>query len=118
MFSLETIRSMERAAARRSQAMGEVPLVFTGEPTFEDMRRIPNLGDRCPRGWRRIFYEPEHVCQITYMVDSSGFGTQGEPALTANQFLRELQASWKDGTGYAIISSGQFQVVIGLFEKR
>jgi hypothetical protein len=48
-----------------------------------------------------------------YFVDNSGFGSDSEPALTANSFLDKVKA----GYYYAIISVGQFQVYIGEYEK-
>jgi len=47
----------------------------------------------------------------TYFVDNSGFGSEGEPALTASQFLNKV----KKGRAYAIQSEGQFQVNINEF---
>ena len=47
-------------------------------------------------------------------VDSSGFGWEGEPALTIEQFYKQV----KKGFGYAVVDSGQFQVFVGVFEKQ
>lgn len=46
-----------------------------------------------------------------FFVDSSGWGTENEPALTINQFLKKVKA----GRYYAIIEAGQFQVHVGEF---
>jgi len=48
-----------------------------------------------------------------YFVDSSGFGREGELALTVNQFLNKI----KEGFYYCITGSGQFQVYIGEYSK-
>jgi len=48
-----------------------------------------------------------------YFVDNSGFGTDSEPALTAQGFLNKV----KQGYYYGITSIGQFQVYIGEFIK-
>ena len=48
-----------------------------------------------------------------YFVDNSGFGTSGEMALTASQFLAKV----KSGRYYAITGQGQFQVYITEYEK-
>jgi hypothetical protein len=59
----------------------------------------------------------ELVTQL--FVDSSGFGAENEPALTASQFERELDALLTEhGTLYSfILSTGMFQVYVGLFKK-
>jgi len=48
-----------------------------------------------------------------FFVDSSGFGTDGEPALTFKAFLGQVKA----GFYYGITRVGQFQVYIGEFVK-
>jgi len=48
-----------------------------------------------------------------YFVDNSGFGTSGEMALTASQFLTKVKA----GKYYAITGQGQFQVYVTEYEK-
>ena len=50
----------------------------------------------------------------SHFVDSSGWGQKGEPALTAEQFLKKIQK----GKFYAIIECGQFQVNIGKYVKK
>jgi hypothetical protein len=49
----------------------------------------------------------------TYFVDNSGFGSESESALTANQFLIKVKA----GLYYGIQEAGQFQVYIGEYKK-
>lgn len=46
-------------------------------------------------------------------VDNSGFGQEGEPALTPDQFLKEVT----EGFYYGITDVGQFQLFVGEFEK-
>jgi hypothetical protein len=48
-----------------------------------------------------------------YFVDNSGFGTSGEMALTASEFLAKVKA----GKYYAITGQGQFQVYVTEYEK-
>lgn len=53
-------------------------------------------------------------------VDSSGWGRENEPALTANQFERELKEliSANNGVVYTTITdAGMFQVYVGVFIK-
>jgi hypothetical protein len=49
----------------------------------------------------------------TFFVDNSGFGVEGEGALTFNKFLDKVKA----GRYYAITETGQFQVYIAEFKK-
>ncbi len=65
---------------------------------------IPDIGDNHPDGWE---------LEEELFVDSSGFGDEGEPALTIDQFTKKIKA----GYGYATIEQGQFQVHVGVFKK-
>jgi hypothetical protein len=53
-------------------------------------------------------------------VDNSGFGTDSEPALTANSFIDkvlQIIANEKNSVYATITDAGQFQVYVGLFRK-
>ena len=50
-----------------------------------------------------------------FMVDSSGFGSPGEPALTFDQLTAYIEREDRGRFGWAIRESGQFQVVIGVY---
>ena len=101
MYSLATIIDMNEEATRKAKHSGKRPLEFTGDL---DNLSIPNLGNYVPRGWKLV---------KTYFVDSSGFGSEDEPAMTIEMFKRQL----KVGYGYAVIEEGQFQVYVGEFER-
>ena len=62
------------------------------------------MGSYRPEGWHLV---RELFC------DSSGFGQDGEAALSFKQLMNTL----KEGMGYAVIEEGQFQVHLGEFEK-
>ena len=81
------------------------PLLFKTkeEITFENMRKIPLILTKEINGYENT---------NTFFVDSSGFGQEGEMALTINQFLKEI----KVGYAYGIIEAGQFQVYISEFK--
>ncbi len=49
-----------------------------------------------------------------HFVDSSGWGREGEPALTVEEFLKKV----KKDKYYAITSVGQFQLFIGEYDER
>lgn len=112
MMSIEYIQSQSRKAARESQKAGKGPLVI--EPYMlndldmltEDLSRIPFLGDRTPKGWRKI---------DTLFVDSSGFGAEYEPAMTFRQFAMTVMRNGA-GKAYSIAQAGQFQVYINVFQ--
>lgn len=61
-------------------------------------------GEKTPLGYK--------VTEV-YFVDNSGFGTRGEMALTASDFLSKV----KSGRYYAITGIGQFQVYVTEYEK-
>lgn len=52
-------------------------------------------------------------------VDSSGFGSPGEPALTIPAFTREVERLRKEdpGVGFGITDVGQFQVYVGVYHR-
>jgi hypothetical protein len=65
---------------------------------------------KCPKVGKNNFgYELTQE----FFVDNSGFGTSGEMALTASDFLQHVKA----GFYYGITNIGQFQVYIGEFKK-
>jgi hypothetical protein len=86
--------------------------------------RIPLLGKTTPRGYERVSVRHEFgedfgigTADGAYLlVDSSGWGTPRELAMT--QF--ELWEFVKDhpGYGYGIAEAGQFQVVLGVYRRK
>lgn len=70
-----------------------------GAPKFP----FPFIGDYVPAGWTK---------GQQFFVDSSGMGTEGEPALTIGQFV----ALVREGKGYAVVEAGEFQVYVAEFE--
>src|SRR5690348_13978820 len=100
MMSLETIRELSRDAAQEAEESGKQPATFTDSQItvmrcgqIGALRRIPNLGDYLPNGWSRVELESGHGVYGdnagfgAFMVDSSGFGRRGEPALTISEFV-------------------------------
>src|SRR5271169_2924214 len=104
MMSLETIHRMSDTMSRTAKRNGAVPKVFTEEDEIEG---IPALGKHVPRGWKLV---------NTYFVDSSGFGSPGEPAMTRDAFISLVEGA--PGYGWAIVEAGQFQVYVGQYEKK
>ena len=69
---------------------------------------FPNLGSYRPKGWKMV---------DDLFVDSSGWGSDDEPALTNEQVKRKLVEYLEHGYGYAIIEEGQFQLTLGVFAR-
>jgi hypothetical protein len=107
-MSLDTIRQMEEEAALKARDQGRVPYEVT-EADIAKWREAPGfpfpfIGRYIPKGWHLIH---------EYFVDSSGFGEQGEAALTVSQFIAKLTP----GHGYALREVGQFQVYVGEYVR-
>jgi hypothetical protein len=132
MMSIEQIEAESRRAARQSAARKVAPLIIWAadiERAKSNQRsavnELPNIGDRCPKGWRRVrldesFDENRRGIFMgdargygAFMVDASGMGSEDEPALMYDEFVQRLRPNF----GYAIIEVGQFQVKIGVFEQ-
>lgn len=117
MMSLATIREINQARAVEAAEEGAEPFVYFSASEVDEMSGFPfaHLGDYRPEGWE----EGE-----SYFVDASGFGTPGEPALTAEQFREVIRdritANAAEGkvTGWAVTEAGQFQVHVTEFTRR
>lgn len=108
MMSIETIYQLNAKAARKARAKCVKPLVMTQDivdayKAGKAPGSIPMIGDYRPRGFKLV---------DTLFVDSSGFGSPSEPALTQSQFFERLRV----GLAYGVVSAGQFQVYVGEFE--
>ncbi len=125
MMGLETIRRMSDVAAYRAAEEGKYPLSIVHG---EDAKHIPFLGDYTPAGWRRALWSDFYSTprsgypwredeEATFMVDSSGWGDTGEPALTMPEFQAFLLQPQRPQNeyGWAIREAGQFQVVVGAY---
>ncbi len=120
MMSPGTIAKLEREAGARAAKESMQPVVFwSAQRDWKErdrtkvpgaFRMIPNLGDHRPDGWSLV---------DEYLVDSTGFGgldDAGGPAHSINSFI-DLIVEHGDTSGWAVISQGQFQVVVGRFER-
>ncbi|GAG71743.1 unnamed protein product [marine sediment metagenome] len=104
MYDLATIVEMNKKAGKHAKENEIQPLIAKYDED-EAVFGCPDLGNFVPKGWKET---------NRYFVDNSGLGQEGEPALTAKQF----QAKIKEGFGYAIVETGQFQIYIGEFERK
>ena len=86
-------------------------------------------GIKPTKGWRRfdvnkwveewdLPYSFKFLDKGGLFVDSSGFGSDNEPALTVDQLLDVMAQllTQRSDLGFGIISEGQFQITIGVFE--
>jgi len=99
MYSLETIKSMQDEHTIKAKRQKLVPYIAKHDGDV-NVFKMPFMGYYLPKGYE--------VTDNRYFVDSSGFGSEGEGALTINQFLARV----KQGLAYGIYEAGQFQVYI------
>jgi len=116
MMDLRTIRDMADQAARKARRDGREPYGFFDESEVDRVEHggrapLPFLGSYVPKGYRLV---------ETYFVDSSGFGSENEPALTQRAFFERVRGHVRDGNPYfyAVTEAGQFQCYVGVFERR
>ena len=115
MMHPSEIRRMSDEAAKKAAEENQTPYVFYDENEVEGPGPFPfpSIGDYEPPNWERVGDD--------LMCDSSGFGSPGELALTANQLkakIKELIGEHEEETiGFAITEVGQFQVYVGVFKK-
>jgi len=103
MMSLEAIRHESEKSAQRAREEGRLPYIAKHDGD-QNVTQAPFIGDYEPEGW---------IPTEEYFVDNSGFGSPAEMALTLEQFLEHV----KEGYGYAITESGQFQVYIQEYKE-
>jgi hypothetical protein len=116
MLSLESVKDIAQEAAREAEEEGREPSSIKGfDPAAprDFIRRIPFLGDYIPRGWEH----PELIDDL--FVDSSGQGSDYEPALSVNQFAAKLHEFQISGInwGFGISQAGEFQVYIRIYRQ-
>lgn len=116
MFTSDTIVSINADAALAAAAKNLVPFIPWDAREINNIgidffRSIPNIGSLdISETWDEV----ESV-----LVDSSGCGQPGEPALTLDAALEFVikHASKSAKRGFALTSQGQFQVVLSVFDK-
>jgi hypothetical protein len=106
MLGAAEIKRISQEAAARASKEHLVPYIIWKEDIGmqETCKRLPFIGDYVPKGWRLI---------ETHFVDSSGCGTEDEPAETIQHFVDNLV----ENRGYAVVEAGEFQVYVGEFIK-
>jgi len=138
MMSGEAIVQLSREAALKAAAEGKEPLRYwPGDDPFA----APFLGDYVPDEWRnlevsevdvealpessRVQYHHDDIGDDTFdlFVDSSGFSSNAEPALTPEAFQAvvdalsvQLRLQGKS-LGIGVAEAGQFQVYIRCYVR-
>ena len=79
MYSLETIKSMNREAERNAKNEGKEPFLIENEFDIDAMPPFPfpYIGDYVPKGWKKT---------AEFFVDSSGMGADNESALSVRRY--------------------------------
>ena len=112
MMSLETIHRLNDEIAVEAAEEGLLPYVPFDAEEVDNWPPIPipNLGSLEPKGWEKTDAE--------WFVDKTGLGHAWEPALTVEQFKKELRAyvAANPGCGFAITEEGQFQLYVSAFK--
>ena len=110
MMSESYIASLEEEAGKKARRLKLKPRVYTPEMLATLGQRggcgIPSLGSYRPVGWN---------CVEDKLCDKTGMGSEREPALTLAGLMKWIAAN--PTSGFAMVSEGQFQVVVGRFER-
>lgn len=112
MMDAGTIRRMSEEAAKTAAREKKTPYVPYDVAEVQGERfSIPFLGTYVPKGWKKV---------DSWFCDSSGFGREGEAALTIDQMKAKIIANLEDKAtyGYAITEQGQFQCFITVYKKQ
>tara|TARA_B100000085_G_scaffold78231_1_gene70328 strand:- start:5126 stop:5527 length:402 start_codon:yes stop_codon:yes gene_type:complete len=130
MMDIDTIVALNKEAGNKAKRHGIKPTTFESQNlSVKNLGEIVNLGNYIPKGWKRLNikkyvmswelpYSHKILNKGGLFVDSSGFGQPNEPALTIEQLISLMAKllSNKPSLGFGIISQGQFQLTIGVFE--
>jgi len=137
MMDIETIVAMNKKQGRKAKRNGRAPTQFEEEDIIQaeeglltPLKKITNLGNYIPKGWKRfntnelkdqlgLPYDWKFLDNGGLFVDSSGFGSDNEPALSVRQCLETISKLFRirGDLGFAICSEGQFQLTIGVYEE-
>ena len=113
MMSLAGIKQASGEAAEAASAAGMSPYVPWDADEIDEWPPFPfpELGDLEPEGWQEL-------TELQMFVDSSGFGQEGEGALTIRAFIEKCKAIRLDDhrRGFAIGDVGQFQLYVKVYE--
>ncbi|NQU24007.1 MAG: hypothetical protein HQ567_22215 [Candidatus Nealsonbacteria bacterium] len=112
MMSIETIVRVNQEIAAQAAQEELVPYVpfSVDEIDYWPPIPFPHLGsNHAPDGWEKT--------ETRWFVDKTGHGSGSEPALTCEQFKRELRryVAKNPSHGFGIVEEGEFQAVVSAF---
>ena len=108
MMDIETIVALNKEQGRKSKRNAIKPVKFEEEDieqakegSVTPLQKIVNLGDYVPKGWKRfntktiadklnLPFSWKILDNGGLFVDSSGLGSDNEPALSVKQFLQMI----------------------------
>jgi hypothetical protein len=112
VWSGQSIDAINQEAAEEARRLRKVPHVPRSPDEVDDYRPVPfpSLCDYCPGDWVRTDDEP-------WFVDSTGYGTEDEPALTTDAFKAILREYIEEHPeyGFGLTCCGPHQVYVGAF---
>ncbi len=110
MYSLDVIKQLNKEAAEKAILEEIEPTLIAREDEVDEMPPFPfpMIGDK----------KVELSRIETLFCDSSGFGQDGEPALSINQLKRKLKEMIRNHgpIRVAVIESGQFQIYLDVWK--
>ena len=118
MMSAGAIRQFQLDAAKRAAQQGLKPFVIYDDKEIDSFPPFPFpfIGEHKSKGWSKLRGQED------LFVDTSGFGSDGEAALSIGQLkaeLRRLIAAHAGQTlGFALVAVGQFQGYLRVYVRR
>lgn len=131
MMSAATINRLNQEAAVAAATANKVPFELTQQDLdtlaagdLRILQQIPLLGDYIPAGYIHCDLterglEGHHAVfgDCRFFVDKSGFGTDAEPALTAERLASLVAAHLRPGDCLALTNEGQFQIHVDVYVR-
>ena len=120
MMSLGQIEAVNRQATRASQRARKLPTLIEPEDVQayragnENAIYIPYIGQRVPRGFRLVQSDGDSQAYPLF-VDTTGYGSESEPAWTMSRFLGHVEACGRSWWG--TVESGPFQCYFQRYER-
>lgn len=109
MYSLDVIKKMNEEAAKKAERNAIEPTLIVREEEVDEMPPFPfpMIGDK----------KVELARIETLFCDSSGFGMEGERALSISQLKKKLKEMIRDHgpIRVAVVEAGQFQVYLDVW---
>ncbi len=111
MMSIDVLIAVNNEIAQQAAREGLVPYVPASADEATTPFFCPNIGSLNPRGWQKT--------GASWFVDKTGHGETWEPALTWNEFRRQLAGYIlrHPSHAFAITQEGECQVYVTAFRR-